>query len=248
MQGEIDRLVAANDTANLTKLLAYHVLPYSLVVGNGTNSSLLKTVEGGYLVMTVNASGVFINDAKVTTSNLVCTNGVVHIIDKVLTPPKTILQTAKDDGSFSKLLGAIDAANLTATLNGTGPFTVFAPTDAAFNKLDQAVLSKLTTSDKANLTKLLTYHVLSGMVPSFQMKNGTVTTLEGEQLNVTVNGTTITVGNTTIVMKDIICTNGIIQVIEQVLVPPSMDLKAVASSTTPTEGTPSTPGGGTCSD
>lgn len=245
-QTELNRLTGTNDTTNLTKLIAYHLLPYSMVVGNGTNSTLLKTIEGNYLVMTVNASGVFINNAKVTTTNIVCTNGVVFIIDKVLTTPKTVLQTAQDSGSFTKLMSAINAANLTSTLNGTGPFTVFAPNDAAFGKLDQAILNKLISSDRANLTKLLTYHVVSGMVPSFQLKNGTVTTLEGEKLNVTVNGTTIKVGNVTVITANIICSNGIIHVIDQVLVPPSMDLKAIGSSSS--GGTTPPTGGGTCGD
>jgi transforming growth factor-beta-induced protein len=177
-QTELNRLMSSNDTTNLTKMLTYHVVPYNVVIGNGTNSSLLKTVEGSFLVMTVHASGVFINDAKVLTADIVCSNGVVHIIDKVLTTPKTILQTAAANGTLTKLAAAITAANLTTTLNGTGPFTVFAPTDAAFNALDQTVLNKLLTSDKANLTKLLTYHMVPGMIMSFQMKNGTVTTAE----------------------------------------------------------------------
>ncbi len=233
----VNQLIAANDTANLTKLLTYHVLPYRLVIGNGTNSSLLKTAEGSDVLLTVNASGAWVNDAKIITQNIVGTNGVIQVVDKVLIPPKTILQTAMENGNLTKLAAAITAANLTDTLNGTGPYTVFAPTDAAFNALDQALLSKLTTSDKANLTKLLTYHVVPGMVTSFELKNGTVTTVEGEQLNVTVNGTTVMVGNVTVVMKNIIASNGVIHIIDKVLVPPSMNLTAVMSST----GTSTTP-------
>jgi transforming growth factor-beta-induced protein len=228
----VNGLLAANDTANLTKLLTYHVVPYRVVIGNDTNSSLLKSVEGSDLVMIVNASGTYINGAKVVTSNIICSNGVVNIIDQVLIPPKTILETAMANGNLSKLAGAIAAANLTDTLNGTGPFTVFAPTDAAFNALDQSVLNRLTTSDKANLTKLLTYHVVPGMVMSFDMKNGTLTTVEGEKLNVTVNGSNITVGNVTVSTTDIITTNGVIHVIDKVLVPPSMNLTAAGNSST----------------
>lgn len=244
----VNGLIATNDTANLTKLLTYHVVPYRVIVGNDTNSSLLKSVEGSHLVMIANASGTFINGAKVLATNF-SSNGVIYTIDKVLVPPTTILQTAMENGNFTKLVAAIKAANLTDTLNGTGPFTVFAPTDAAFNALDQAVLNKLTATDKANLTKLLTYHVVPGMVMSTQLMNGTVTTVEGEQLNVTVNGTTVMVGNVTVIMKDIITTNGVIHVIDKVLVPPSMNLTAVAASSTPTTSpmtAPSTqPGGST---
>jgi transforming growth factor-beta-induced protein len=233
-QAELNRLMSTNDTTNLTKLLTYHVVPYLVVAGNGTNSSLLRSVEGDNLVMIVNASGTFINDAKVITSDIICTNGVIHIIDKVLTPPKTIARTLTENGNFTKLVSAVNAVNLTAMLNSSSPFTVFAPTDAAFNALDQTVLNKLVASDKANLTKLLTYHMVPGTLASFQLKNGTVTTAEGEQLNVTVNGSNITVGNVTLVTKEIICTNGVIHVIDKVLVPPSMNLTAVAASTTPT--------------
>jgi uncharacterized surface protein with fasciclin (FAS1) repeats len=233
----VNGLVAANDTANLTKLLTYHVVPYRVVIGNDTNSSLLKTVEGSNLVMIVNASGTYINGAKVVTSNIICSNGVVQIIDKALIPPKTIVQTAAENGNFSKLVAAIGAANLTETLNGTGPYTVFAPTDAAFNALDQSLLDRLTTTDKENLTKILTYHVVPGMVMSFELKNGTVTTVEGEQLNVSVNGTVVKIGNVTVTMTDIITTNGVIHVIDKVLIPPSMNMTA----TTMDPNTSSTP-------
>jgi len=229
---EVAALIAANDTINLTRLLAYHVVPFMIVDGNGTNSSLVRTAQGSDLVMTVNASGMAVNGIRVTTSNLIATNGVVHIIDGVLTPPQSIAQTIMANTSLSGLSSAISTANLTSSLNGTTPYTVFAPTDAAFSALDQEVLSRLTSSDRTNLTKLLTYHVVPGTVASFQLSNGTLTTLEGEQLNVTVNGTTITVGNVTLVMTDIICTNGIIHIIDQVLVPPSMNMTAVASAST----------------
>merc|ERR1719399_2755367 len=123
------------------------------------------TVEGSDITVTIGDS-VKINDATVTTADVEASNGVIHIINKVLLPPAdgpgTIVSVAQNAGSFSTLVAALQQANLVDTLNGAGPFTVFAPVDAAFTQL---VIDLGITADQLlardDLSAILTYHVLS---------------------------------------------------------------------------------------
>merc|ERR1719276_612524 len=130
----------------------------------------ITTVEGSNVVATLPAGGgVMINDATVTTADVVAAggaaafNGVVHIIDTVLAPPgfgKTIVDLAVATPDLSTLVAAVTAGDLVATLSGAGPFTVFAPTNAAFDALPAGlVASLLKAENKAQLVTLLTYHV-----------------------------------------------------------------------------------------
>jgi transforming growth factor-beta-induced protein len=228
----LNQLMSSNDTTNLTKLLTYHVIPSLIVLGNGTGNMTAATVEGGNLLIKANGDNFTVNNAKVVGATY-ATNGVIYTVDKVLMNPKTIVETAMEDGNFTKLVAALQAANLTAALNGTGPFTVFAPTDAAFNALDQATLQKLLTTDKDNLSAILQYHVVPGTVYSFDIVNNmTVATLNGLPLNITVEGNQIMVGNATVQMTDIVTTNGVIHVIDKVLMPPNMDASSQDNMTT----------------
>ncbi len=216
-------LMEKNDTASteqLRQLLLYHVVPAKVVNGNGTENQTMDTLSGQRLVYRTNDSGAFINNNEVVKSNIIATNGVVYTIDSVLATPQTINMTLASNASLSRAYEVLSSANLTDTLNASGPFTVFVPNNEAF-----AMMGNVPT-DEANLTAILTYHVLNGEMFSWQLENGTVTTLNGQPLNVTVNhmenGTVWTVGNATIVTSDIICTNGVIHVIDKVLVPPDM--------------------------
>lgn len=134
------------------------------------------------------------------------------------TLPKDIVQTAESAGSFSTLLAALDAADLTDTLKGTGPFTVFAPTDAAFEALPEGVLEDLLANTSA-LTEVLTYHVVAGkLMASDVVALSSVTTLQGGNLAIdTTDG--VKIGGATITQTDIECSNGVIHVIDTVLVP-----------------------------
>ena len=112
-----------------------------------------------------------VDDAKVVTTDIDCTNGVIHIIDSVIMPaepkaaPKDIVDTAVDAGSFKTLAAALGAASLVDTLKGEGPFTVFAPTDEAFAKLPKGTVDDLLKPEnKEKLAGILTYHVVSGKV------------------------------------------------------------------------------------
>jgi uncharacterized surface protein with fasciclin (FAS1) repeats len=141
--------------------------------------------------------------------------------DDTLTMPveKDIVQTAVDAGSFSTLAAALEAADLVDFLKGNGPYTVFAPTDAAFAKLPAGTVEALL-ADKDALTAILTYHVVDGRVPASAVVNlTTAPTLNGQSVSVAVNGSTVTINNATVERTDIQASNGIIHVIDTVLLP-----------------------------
>ena len=138
----------------------------------------------------------------------------------------TIVDVASGAGSFNTLVTAVKAADLVETLSSPGPFTVFAPTDAAFKALPPGVLDKLLLPrNKATLVKVLTYHVVSGAVESSTLKSGKVKTVEGSSVMVKIGKTgTVMVDKATVKAVDIGASNGIIHVIDKVLLPPDVKL------------------------
>jgi uncharacterized surface protein with fasciclin (FAS1) repeats len=131
---------------------------------------------------------------------------------------KDIVDTAAAAGNFKTLATALQAADLVKTLKGDGPFTVFAPTDAAFAKIPQDQLDALL-KDKAKLTSVLTYHVVPGVVMAKDVKPGAVKTAQGQALTVKVDGGKVTVDNATVTTTDIRARNGVIHVIDAVVLP-----------------------------
>jgi uncharacterized surface protein with fasciclin (FAS1) repeats len=129
-----------------------------------------------------------------------------------------IVDTAKSAGSFNTLVTAVQAAGLVDTLKGPGPFTVFAPTDAAFAKIPPEKLDALL-KDKAALTKVLTYHVVPGKVTAADVKPGAVKTVEGSPLKVSVNGGKVMVNDAHVAKTDVMADNGVIHVIDSVVMP-----------------------------
>jgi len=139
-----------------------------------------------------------------------------------MTPaPKTIVETAIADGRFNTLVSAVQAANLVGTLNGAGPFTVFAPTDNAFNNLPPGTVATLLKEPEGQLKQILLYHVISGSYNTEQLvQMKTVATVQGATLSFTeVNGT-VMVNDAKIIIPDIKASNGMVQVIDAVLLPP----------------------------
>jgi uncharacterized surface protein with fasciclin (FAS1) repeats len=129
-----------------------------------------------------------------------------------------IIDTAKAAGSFNTLIVAIDAAGLTETLKGKGPFTVFAPTDEAFAKLPPGTVEALL-KDKEKLTMILTYHVVAGQVMAKDVKPGKVTTVEGDKINITKGTTGVKINSANVIKTDVASSNGVIHVIDAVLIP-----------------------------
>jgi uncharacterized surface protein with fasciclin (FAS1) repeats len=129
-----------------------------------------------------------------------------------------IVDTAKSAGTFNTLIAAVEAAGLVDTLKGPGPFTVFAPSDKAFAKIPKAKLDALL-KDKAALTKVLTYHVVSGKVMAADVKSGMVKSVEGTELTAKAHGGKVMIDKAHVVQADIAADNGVIHVIDTVLMP-----------------------------
>lgn len=139
----------------------------------------------------------------------------------VETGTKDIVETAVAAGQFSTLTTALQAAGLADALKGEGPFTVFAPTDEAFSKLPEGALDDLLKPDnQSQLQAILKYHVASGKAKADDVVGmDSVETLQGQSLPIAVSGSTVKVGDATVIQADIECSNGVIHVIDNVLVP-----------------------------
>ena len=136
-----------------------------------------------------------------------------------MTQERDIVETAVAAGSFTTLAAALEAADLVNVLKGEGPFTVLAPTDAAFAKLPAGTVEALL-ADKDALTAILTYHVIDGRVPASTVVTlNSATTLNGQSVSIAVDGSTVTVNNATVTDTDIAASNGLIHVIDTVLLP-----------------------------
>ena len=129
-----------------------------------------------------------------------------------------IVDTAVSAGQFKTLVKAVQEAGLVETLKGTGPFTVFAPTDEAFAKLPAGALEALL-QDKQKLAAVLTYHVVPGRVTAAQVKPGQVKTVQGQSLTVSTKGGNVQVDNARVVKTDVMASNGVIHVIDSVVLP-----------------------------
>jgi transforming growth factor-beta-induced protein len=171
---------------------------------------------------------VYINDAKVILTDIETSNGVIHVIDSVLMPPAEqadIVDTAIADGRFTTLVSAVQAAGLVDTLKGEGPFTVFAPTDEAFATLPAGTVEDLIKPENLETLKnILLYHVVPGKVMAAdvaQLDGEMVdTALPGKQLMISVkDGKVYLNENVQVIITDIETTNGVIHVIDSVLVP-----------------------------
>lgn len=170
----------------------------------------LKTVLASAVTAAVLATGasvVVASDMKATSTNVAAPVATVDIID-----------TAVGAGQFKMLAQALTVAGLIDTLKGPGPFTVFAPTDAAFAKIPPAQLQALL-ADKAALTKVLTYHVVPGEILAVDVKSGQVKTVEGQSLNVTASSKGVKVNNANVIKTDVMASNGVIHVIDTVVLP-----------------------------
>jgi uncharacterized surface protein with fasciclin (FAS1) repeats len=192
--------------------------------------SSATTVLGKDVAVKVDMGNVYINDAKVIITDIETSNGVIHVIDTVILPPAeeaaapgTIVDIAVADGRFTTLVAAVQAAGLVETLSGEGPFTVFAPTDDAFAKLPAGTLDELLKPEsKQALTDILFYHVASGKVMAADVMGLTsAPTVLGKDLNISLKDGNVFLNDTVqVVITDIETSNGVIHVIDAVLLPP----------------------------
>jgi uncharacterized surface protein with fasciclin (FAS1) repeats len=223
-----DQLLA--DKALLTAVLTYHVLPAKVLRADVPAGKAITTVQGGIFKVDAVGGDLVITDgrnrtAKITATNLEASNGVIHVVDKVILPAnKNVVQTAQALPDFSILVDAVVAANLQGTLSGSGPFTVFAPTNAAFAALlaELGVTKDELLADVPLLTRVLTYHVVSGRVLKADVPVGAaIPTVEGGTFTIDA-GLAITDQRgrqSGIVATDVLASNGVIHVVDRVLLP-----------------------------
>ena len=206
----------------LTEVLTYHVLGQEVPSSALNDGDVVATVNGKDVTVTINADGVFINDAQVIIADIPADNGIVHVIDAVLIPPTTIVDIVVNSDVHNTLETAVIAAGLVETLSGEGPFTLFAPTDAAFDALEPGVLQGLLDDPMGALTDVLTYHVLGQEVPSSALNDGDiVATVNGKDVTVTINADGVFINDAQVIIADIPASNGIVHVIDAVLIPPT---------------------------
>jgi transforming growth factor-beta-induced protein len=221
--GTLDKLLA--DKATLTQVLTYHVVPSKMMAADARKTEWVQTVQGQKLNVLADGGTIRINGAKVLTADIACSNGVIHVIDTVIMPPKDIIDTAVDAGSLKTLVTAVKAAGMVEMLKGAGPFTVFAPNDAAFAKLPSGTFDTLL-KEVPNLTAILKCHVVPGRTLSSDLttteasRTIEVKTVSGQPLAITVTKDgAITVNGAKVITKDIFASNGIIHVIDTVVMP-----------------------------
>ena len=219
----IDLALLDNPTGKetLSDILLYHVVPSQVPASAVTDCMSADAANGQPLSFTV-GNGVMVNDANVTMTDVVTSNGLIHVIDKVLTPsdtPNNIPRTAQCTGIHDSLVAGVIQAELLETLQGPGPFTVFAPTDQAFADAGIDLASLDTPAGKAALSDILLYHVVSGEVPSSAVTECmSATAVNGQPLSFTVNGG-VMVNGANVTLADVNTSNGVIHVIDKVLTP-----------------------------
>ena len=288
---DLDSFTTDEEIAALTNILLYHVYSGAVNAANVTDGLAVQMVNGDYAQFTVTEGTVMIEDATVTAADVMASNGVIHVIDKVLmppapytgvgicynsathmiaagasmeecgaymyvenysmngqeftgcyntvshsltdttqaicesymwTPPVDIATTAMSTGIHTSLVAALSASELVATLQGDGPFTVFAPTDQAFADAGIDLAAFTTDEDIATLTDILLYHVYSGAVNAADVTDGlTVAMVNGDDASFTVTDGTVMVGDATVTTADVMASNGVIHVIDKVLMPPA---------------------------
>jgi len=249
--GTVDALLEPANRSLLTDILTYHVAEDLLLAADLVEAGSAETLEGSSVTVLATeeppategaepTTVVTVGGTPVTTPDLLTTNGVVHVIDEVLVPPGSnaelqaliaglpetlgLVATAERAGNFTTLLAALEATGLDAALLGDGPFTVFAPTDAAFAKLPTTTLDALF-ADPDTLTEVLSYHVLGRRFATTDVSvRQYVPTITGEAVIMARTGDEVTVNDVPIVTGDIVSTNGLIHVIDEVLVPSSVRL------------------------
>ncbi|MFN2159753.1 MAG: fasciclin domain-containing protein [Anaerolineales bacterium] len=232
-EGTVESLL--EDPEALKNILLYHVVGAEVLAADaiGLNGQDVETMSGKMFKVTVDGENVMINDAKVVATDIVGSNGVIHVIDSVILPPiegeemmeesRSIVDIAVEDGRFSTLVTALQEAELVEALQAEGPFTVFAPTDDAFAALPEGTVEGLL-ADKEALTNVLLYHVVDGKVMAadvIDLDGQEVETLSGDKIMVALDGENVLINESKVIIPDIEASNGVIHVIDSVLLPPA---------------------------
>ena len=223
-EGTVESLLMPENLGKLSDILTYHVVPGQVDAQGVMLSESLATVFGQALTVFTDGGVMIGNNSSMATViqvDISAGNGVIHVIDTVITP-MDIVDLAAADGSFSTLLAAVEAAGLDSVLRGSGPFTVFAPTDEAFAALPEGTVeSLLMPENKDVLTQILTYHVVDRAISSSDLAGyDMLEMVSGDVAMVMVDGSGASIASADVVLADLKAGNGIIHVIDAVILPP----------------------------
>jgi uncharacterized surface protein with fasciclin (FAS1) repeats len=250
------------DPTQLRSLVQYTIAGGSFPTAQLEDGASIPTEQGGSVQISVDGSTYKVDDATIIDPDNLATNGVLHGLNQVIVPPGTeidltpaptqnVVQIIGSQPAYSTLSSLLATAGLTDLLSQTGPYTVFGPNNDAFAALPADTLAYLQ-SNVPLLRQVLAYHVVLANLPTEDLQPGTLNSLEGSTLNITVEGTTYRVNGAIIVEPDLLATNGVVQGIDQVLVPPGVDINPPPPTTTtaptteaPTTAPPTTAAGST---
>ena len=231
LPGVLDSL-NADPTGDLANVLLYHIVAGTYGTTDFVNG-FLSTRQGGLLQIQISGSMVLINDVALTVTDLVATNGVVHVLDAVLFPPKadtrvTLVDMLENSPMHQTLLEEINLAGLNTILDGDGPFTLFAPNDSAFAHLPTGFLDSLNADPEQKLYDFLAYHVVDGAWNTNTLKDGQkLVALSGDTLYVTRTDTGIYINQSLISMANIQTDNGLLHYLDGVLMAPVADTTTI---------------------
>ncbi|MEM9109448.1 MAG: fasciclin domain-containing protein [Planctomycetota bacterium] len=220
-EGTVETLLKPENKALLTAILTYHVVPGNLKAEDVVGGAPLVSLNGQKIDLNT-TDGVMVDKANVVKTDIETSNGTIHVIDAVILPStKDIIDTAIEAGSFKTLAAALGAAELVETLQGDGPFTVFAPTDDAFAALPAGTVeSLLKPENKAKLQAVLTYHVVPGRIYAHDaIKAGKAKTVQGQEVTIKAMDGKVTVDGANVIAADIDSSNGVVHVIDAVILP-----------------------------
>ena len=221
-EAENPGVLASLSEDELRAVLTYHVVGAQVRSSDLVSGSIAQTLSGDYVAIDL-SDGVKVNSAVVTSADIAASNGVIHVIDRIILPPsENIVETAVSAGSFSQLASALVATGLDETLSTGGPFTVFAPPDAAFEAFESENPGVLASLSTEQLSEVLLYHVTEGWVGAADLEDGASvpTLLEGASLSVDLSSGVV-INSSSVDSANILTTNGVIHVIDEILLPPS---------------------------
>lgn len=227
-KGTVETLLKPENKPKLIAVLTYHVVAGKVMAADVVKLNAAATVNGQRVDVKVDGKKVQVDQAEVVATDIACSNGVIHVIDQVILPSTdNIPVTATKAGKFKTLLAAAKAAGLVDALSADQPLTVFAPTDEAFAKLPAGTVENLLKPEnKAQLTSILKYHVVAGRVFSSDLLAGAdAKSLQGGLLKAAVASGKASVNGAGLVATDIDASNGVIHVIDTVLLPPAAPAK-----------------------
>ncbi len=227
------------DTDLLTSVLLYHVVPGAVTSDIVVGAETAKTFNGAAIAINASDAGVSLNDsqASVVAVDIMASNGVIHVIDGVILPPAeeemmeslgTIVDIAAGDETFSTLVAAVTAAELADALSVAGPYTVFAPTNDAFAAALNAlgITAEDLLADTETLTGILLYHVAPGkLTADIVVQLEAIGTLNGAPIMVSASdaGVSLNEGQASVAAVDVMADNGVIHVIDGVILPPAAE-------------------------